>query len=145
MRLTGIIFCIACIGLLKCGSEDESTPEAVVKEFAQALEDKDYDKLKTLCTRNTEAMVEVYKLTGGLLTSQSNELEKNEVTCRTEGDEATCLNCCLNDGAKRQYDLRKEDGKWKVEFRLTYETPDTSLGTEPIEPEVEPVEDAVVY
>jgi hypothetical protein len=132
--------------LCACGKQTKNTPEDVTEAFAQALADKDYNQMKQLCTYDTRGLVEIYKLTSSLTSPELNELEKNEATCNTRDEEATCVICCIKNGLKRQYDLVMENGSWKVKFNLNFKSGEDGKinidGT--IEPEIEPIEDAVV-
>lgn len=113
-----LIFAVAVMAFIGC-SPSGSTPEAVAKEFATALDKGDWKKAKSLGTEGTEKMIgmlESFAAMGG--DKAKAELGKgkfDKVTCEgTEADKKTCKVCCGSDDKDMPLELVKEGGKWKV-------------------------------
>lgn len=114
----------------------ENTPEGVARlvlEKAQALENLDYDGLKTYTTEGSNAEIDAMKVQVTQMMGQLTDDQKTQfraevkkmaemqnldaLTCAQEGeDKATCTYCCNPMGNDDKVFLAKIDGQWLVDM-----------------------------
>lgn len=121
-KLTGIgIVLVFALFFSACGGSSDN-PQDVAKDFLKALADKNYDKAKDLGTENTSMMI-------GMIESMAkmapDSLQKDEDAdmdaiewgdTKIDGDSATCF-YSTPDKKDQKLDLKKVDGKWKVDMK----------------------------
>lgn len=131
MNLFKISF-FACLLLLCLSGCSENSPEAVAKEFSEAVYGADFKKARSLCTPETQEGVDMIAEMCKDLTSKMKEakVEVKVESCELDekGEEAKVLLNVKNrlnlmsgkiDNDVRQEKVRviKTDGKWLVVFK----------------------------
>lgn len=125
--VTGLAGCTGLLG----GEEERGDPEAVVQEFIAALDEGDRETANELIHEESpqgELSEERAEQTGELdLTLEGTELlEETDDTARVRAD------LSVSDGSERQtteltFELRTEDGDWKIWDESTAGTPESEL------------------
>ena len=78
------------------------------KEYLMALMNKDFDKCKTLATKETAQNLDMMKSLG----TDFGLTEVKDVKCKTKDNEAKCTFCCTQDTSFKELILKKEGDKW---------------------------------
>ncbi len=143
MKKFNLFALVAMLGLAitlsSCGGPQ--TPEAVVKEFNKAINDKNWDKAKDLSTKKTHKLIDMMQGMAEKAPAGDGGTDYETVECKVEAiekaaegeekkdegaadegtaelekatEKATCEACCDKDGKKKTYKLMKIDGAWKV-------------------------------
>ena len=107
-----------CLGLASCGAggagSSKNTPEAVTKQFLEAIGEGDFETAKSLCTKETAEFVAMFESFAEEHDFSENETNIESVECTEEGDKANCIYCCNDQGNEDKLTLAKVDGKWLV-------------------------------
>ncbi len=78
------------------------------QEYLKALKDKDWDKAKTMATKETAQNLDMMNSLG----TDFGLTEVKDVKCVTVGNEATCTFCCTKDTSFKELKLKKEGKVW---------------------------------
>ena len=92
--------------LAACGGGNAA--EKAATEYLNALKNKDFDKAKTLATKETAQNLDMMKSLG----TDFGLTEVKDVKCKVEGDKATCTFCCTKDTSFKELKLQKDGDKW---------------------------------
>ncbi len=109
--------------LTACGPKGSSAEKAAT-DYLNSLKSKDFDKAKTLATKETSAYLDFMVQMG----ADFGLTEVKDVKCKVEGDNATCTFCCTKDTNFKDLKLKKEGDKWLA--HQPKETPPTQDSTE---------------
>lgn len=123
MRVYRIIFiALIALSLTNCSLQNDDSPTAALKTFAEAMQKKDVQVIKSTISAGSLKMFEesaqkqnttldeILKKNGGAGLKQIPEMRGEKI----EGDRATVE---VKNGATPDWDkipLVKEDGKWKI-------------------------------
>ena len=110
------------------GGENADTPEAATKKFVEAFYTADFDELYKSTVKNNRPIIQqMQKYMNGqqekLHQMHKNEIEFKEVKCVTQNDSVAECKCHFLYNQKEQngsYNLRKEDGVWRVDLTINY-------------------------
>ena len=92
--------------LAACGGGNAA--EKAATEYLNALKNKDFDKAKTLATKETAQNLDMMKSLG----TDFGLTEVKDVNCTVKENEATCTFCCTKDTSFKELKLKKEGDKW---------------------------------
>lgn len=92
--------------LAACGGGNAA--EKAATEYLNALKNKDFDKAKTLATKETAQNLDMMKSLG----TDFGLTEVKDVKCTVKENEATCTFCCTKDTSFKELKLKKEGDKW---------------------------------
>lgn len=92
--------------LAACGGSNPA--EKAATEYLNALKNKDFDKAKTLATKETAQNLDMMKSLG----TDFGLTEVKDVKCTVKENEATCTFCCTKDTSFKELKLKKEGDKW---------------------------------
>ncbi len=115
-RLSIISISLILVVLIGCGmkfsfNNNENSfgnPKSVATKYLTYLMQKNYDKAKTIATKETAANLDMMNSLG---TDFGITVVKN-VVCKVKNDEATCTFCCTKDTSFKELKMRKEGGQW---------------------------------
>src|SRR5687768_14166669 len=93
--------------LAACGGGGNAAEKAAT-EYLNALKNKDFDKAKTLATKETAQNLDMMKSLG----TDFGLTEVKDVKCTVKENEATCTFCCTKDTSFKELKLKKEGDKW---------------------------------
>jgi len=121
-KLTGIgIVLLFTFFFAACGGSSDN-PQDVAKDFLKALADKNYDKAKDLGTENTAMMIGMIESMAKMAPDSLQEEDNADMDAiewgdtKIDGDNATCF-YSSPDKKDQKLDLKKIDGKWKVDMK----------------------------
>ena len=121
-KLTGIgIVLLFTFFFAACGGSSDN-PQDVAKDFLKALADKNYDKAKDLGTDNTAMMIGMIESMAKMAPDSLQEEDNADMDAiewgdtKIDGDNATCF-YSSPDKKDQKLDLKKVDGKWKVDMK----------------------------
>jgi len=92
--------------LAACGGGNAA--EKAATEYLNALKNKDFDKAKTLATKETAQNLDMMKSLG----TDFGLTEVKDVKCTVKENEATCTFCCTKDTSFKELKLKKDGDKW---------------------------------
>ena len=92
--------------LAACGGPSPAAKAAT--DYLNALKNKDYEKAKSLATKETAANLDMMNSMG----ADFNLTEVKDVKCTVKENEATCTFCCTKDTSFKELKLKKEGDKW---------------------------------
>jgi hypothetical protein len=114
-----LIFGVLSVAFLAaCGGSNPA--EKAATEYLNALKNKDFDKAKTLATKETAQNLDMMKSLG----TDFGLTEVKDVKCTVKENEATCTFCCTKDTSFKELKLKKEGDKWLA--HQPKETPPTT-------------------
>ncbi|CAN5340391.1 hypothetical protein BH09BAC1_BH09BAC1_11520 [soil metagenome] len=118
MKKNALFLCLVALVFAAVGCGDnKKTPEAVAEEFLTAVDDKDYDKAKTLSTEGTHQMLDLIKGFAGQMPADAKKPEPKKVKeCKIEGEKGTCTYCCDEQGAESTLAVVQVNGEWKADM-----------------------------
>ncbi len=105
---------------VSCGSKDD--PQATAKDFMKALADQNYEKAKELGTENTKMMIGMVESFAKMAPDSLQDDTKVDFDAiqwgetKIDGDKAVC-HYTDPEGKDEKIDLKKVDGKWKVDMK----------------------------
>lgn len=106
-----LIFGALSLALLaSCGPKGGSLAEKAATDYLNSLKSKDFDKAKTLATKETAAYLDMMSQMGG----DFGLTEVKDVKCVIKDNDATCTFCCTKDTNFKDLKLKKEGDKWLV-------------------------------
>jgi len=103
-----LFFGVLSVAFLAACGGGASPAEKAATDYLNALKNKDFDKAKTLATKETAQNLDMMKSLG----TDFGLTEVKDVKCKVEGDKATCTFCCTKDTSFKELKLQKEGDKW---------------------------------
>ena len=92
--------------LAACGGGNAA--EKAATDYLNALKNKDFDKAKTLATKETAQNLDMMKSLG----TDFGLTEVKDVKCTVTGDKAVCTFCCTKDTSFKELKMKKDGDKW---------------------------------
>lgn len=123
------VLSVLSVTFLSCGSgENADTPEAATKKFVEAFYKADFDELYKITVKSNRPIIQqIQKYMNGqqekLHQMRKNEIEFKEVKCEMQNDtvaECKCHFLYNKEDRNGSYNLRKEDGVWRVDLTINY-------------------------
>ncbi len=118
MRKTWIVVLIISVSsfFVACGVKSAfknennafGNPKSAATKYLKCLLKKDYDKAKTLATKETASNLDMMKVLG----TDFGLTEVKDVKCFVNGNTATCTFCCTKDTSFKELKMINEGGKW---------------------------------
>ncbi len=94
------------------------SPEKVAEKFLTALNNEDWETAEKYSTKGTHKLLDMLESFAAMADEEgAPEREKNDFKmegCKEDGDAATCMYCCNEEGGSDEVPLLKVDGEWKV-------------------------------
>ena len=115
-----LFFGVLSVAFLAACGGGGSAAEKAATEYLNTLKNKDFEKAKTLATKETAAYLDMMKQMGG----DFGLTEVKDVKCTVKENEATCTFCCTKDTNFKELKLKKEGDKWLA--HQPKETPPTT-------------------
>ena len=103
-----LFFGVLSVAFLAACGGCASPAEKAATDYLNALKNKDFDKAKTLATKETAQNLDMMKSLG----TDFGLTEVKDVKCKVEGDKATCTFCCTKDTSFKELKLQKDGDKW---------------------------------
>lgn len=103
-----LFFGVLSVAFLAACGGGQSPAEKAATDYLNALKNKDYDKAKTLATKETAQNLDMMKSLG----TDFGLTEVKDVKCKIEGTIATCTFCCTKDTSFKELKLQKDGEKW---------------------------------
>ncbi|MDR2596757.1 MAG: DUF4878 domain-containing protein [Treponema sp.] len=119
MRKNFFIGTLIIVGLLVSCSLGNS-PKAAVHKFRKAIEENDMRALAKVATPETVQLVATFssKIQGYAASISDKKIKT--ITEEIDGDTAV-VTVIFTDGEEKKFDLKKIDGKWKVDIFMNME------------------------
>ncbi|MBO4504170.1 MAG: DUF4878 domain-containing protein [Bacteroidales bacterium] len=118
------------LSFASCASKggDTQTPESAAKTFVTAFYTADFDELyKSTAKSNRPIIQQLQKHMNDhpdkLQQMRKNEIVINDVKCEMQNDSVAECKCQFLYNQKKQtatYNMRKEDGTWRVDLTIKY-------------------------
>lgn len=118
----GLVLVAMVVALVACGGANAADPKSVAEGFLNALKNMDFVKAQEFATDEAKTILQTFSA----FTSNVSEEDKKKSAEQTvtigkveeNGDAATVTYTMSGEGAGEQkLDLKKVDGKWKVDFK----------------------------
>jgi hypothetical protein len=121
-KLLSLLLIAGSLLLVSCSSD---SPKTVVEKFTKAMSEGDYATAKKYADKQTvellgalEAMAKISPEEVAKTTKETKELYKSfEVTKVEENGDTAKVYTKTAQGEGETYDLKKEDGKWRVSMK----------------------------
>ena len=125
-----ILFAATALTLTMAGCKS-GDPKSVLTGFLTALAKKDINGAKKYATKESASMLDFM---GVMLATQTDKLDVSKLEIgepKIDGDKAVIETKDKATGKIEKYNLRKEDGSWKVAFDKTSQNGSDKMNDQP--------------